>query len=79
VLVSLIALYLAIRLYEGSEVRAATTNLIYGAVAILIIQGAVGYRQFALGLPELLVGIHLFGATLTWIFTWNIHLRMRNR
>ena len=79
VLVSLVALYLAIRLYEGSEVRAATTNLIYGAVATLLIQGAIGYRQFALGLPELLVGFHLLGATLTWIFTWNIHLRMRNR
>jgi cytochrome c oxidase assembly protein subunit 15 len=79
VLISLIALLLAIRFYESTEVQMGIRNLIYGAFAILLVQGAVGYRQFALGLPEILVGMHLLGATLTWIFTWNIHLRMRNR
>ena len=78
-LISLLGLWLSIKTYEASEVAIKTRNWIFGSAGILIVQGAIGYRQLALGLPEVLVGIHLLGAALTWIFTWNIHLRMRNR
>lgn len=33
----------------------------------LLIQGAIGYIQYFTGVPVLLVGFHILGATLTWI------------
>jgi len=35
----------------------------------LVAQGALGYTQFFLHLPALLVGIHVFGATVVWSAT----------
>lgn len=35
-------------------------------LAVMIAQGTVGYVQFFLHLPALLVGIHIFGATMVW-------------
>jgi cytochrome c oxidase assembly protein subunit 15 len=37
-------------------------------------QGAIGYVQYFTGLPELIVGAHLLGATLVWISVWRIKL-----
>ena len=34
-------------------------------LAITLAQGAIGYIQYFTGLPELLVGIHMFGSALT--------------
>ena len=45
---------------------------IFGIVALG--QGAIGFLQYYQGLPELLVGAHLLGVTLTWISAWRIHL-----
>lgn len=45
----------------------------YFFVAALI-QGLIGYVQYVLGLPELLVAAHLLGSTLVWITTWRIWL-----
>ena len=78
-LLSLICLAISIKFYEKAELFNALRNWVLGAFLIFIVQGVIGYRQFALGLPEILVGLHLLGATLIWIFTWNIHLRMRKR
>jgi cytochrome c oxidase assembly protein subunit 15 len=41
-------------------------------LAIALIQGVVGYAQYLLGVPELLVIIHLLGSSLLWIATWRI-------
>ena len=35
-------------------------------LAAVVAQGAIGYVQFFLHLPALLVGLHVFGATLVW-------------
>ena len=78
-LLSLICLAISIKFYEKAELFNALRNWLLGAFLIFIVQGVIGYRQLALGLPELLVGLHLLGATLIWFFTWNIHLRMRKR
>ena len=32
-----------------------------------VLQAAVGYTQYFTGVPELLVGLHIFGATVLWI------------
>ena len=39
---------------------------------ILLAQGLVGYVQYATGLPELIVGFHLLGATLVWGSAWTV-------
>ena len=77
-LISLFGLWISIRLYENEEVRAALSQLLFATLGVIIIQGAIGYRQFALGLPEILVGLHIFGSALIWALSWNLHLRLRN-
>lgn len=43
-------------------------------LAAMVGQGVIGYVQFFLHLPALLVGIHVFGATLVWSATvWLLH------
>jgi len=39
---------------------------------IILMQGVIGYVQYFTGLPELLVGFHLLGSTLTWIAVWTL-------
>jgi len=58
-----------------------TKNLNYGTrrwllifLVITIAQGALGYIQYFLGVPELLVGIHLLGSVLVWIAAWRVRL-----
>jgi cytochrome c oxidase assembly protein subunit 15 len=41
-------------------------------LAIALLQGVVGYAQYLLGVPELLVIIHLLGSSLLWIAAWRI-------
>ncbi|MFE0206903.1 heme A synthase [Streptomyces sp. NPDC058985] len=41
-------------------------------LAVLVVQGAVGYLQSVLGLPELLVGLHMLGSCLMWIATLHV-------
>jgi cytochrome c oxidase assembly protein subunit 15 len=43
-------------------------------LAIALAQGVVGYAQYLLGVPELLVIIHLLGSSLLWIAAWRIRL-----
>jgi heme a synthase len=58
-----------------------TSDLPYRAKRWLIIftilafaQGAIGYIQYFLGVPELLVGFHLLGSVLVWIAAWRVRL-----
>ncbi len=39
-------------------------------------QGVVGYTQYFTGVPVLLVGIHIFLASLTWISIVRLHLHV---
>lgn len=45
----------------------AELHRIHLLLAVLVAQGAVGYLQSVLGLPELLVGVHMLGSCLLWI------------
>lgn len=38
-------------------------------VIVMVLQAAIGYTQYFLGLPAALVGVHILGATLFWIAT----------
>jgi cytochrome c oxidase assembly protein subunit 15 len=46
---------------------------------ILLSQGVIGYVQYFTGLPELLVGLHMFGSALVWIGVLRVLLSLRER
>lgn len=48
-------------------------------LAIELAQGTIGYTQYFLGLPELLVGLHLLGASLTVAAATDLVLATRRR
>lgn len=73
-----IALYLVVRTSESTDVRKLFGRMILIFLAICLAQGAIGYLQYLTGLPELLVGAHLLGATLVWIHAWRLNLTGRN-
>ena len=72
-----IALYLVVKVSESAEVKKLFGRMILIFLAICLAQGAIGYLQYLNGLPELLVGAHLLGATLVWIHAWRINLTGR--
>ena len=45
-------------------------------LTVLILQGALGYTQYFTGVPPLLVGLHVFGATVLWAVTLQLLLAM---
>ncbi|QNP73374.1 heme A synthase [Streptomyces roseirectus] len=46
---------------------------------ILLAQGAIGYVQYFTNLPEVLVGAHMFGSTVMWIWVVRVLLSLRER
>ncbi|MEV0221305.1 COX15/CtaA family protein [Streptomyces sp. NPDC050704] len=46
---------------------------------VLLGQGVIGYVQYFTDLPEVLVGLHMFGSCLVWIATLRVLLAMRER
>ncbi len=57
-----------------SGAPAATLRRAEFLAAALVAQAAVGYIQYFTGVPALLVGIHIAGATLVWIAVLRFHL-----
>ena len=72
-----IALYLVVKVSESAEVKKLFGRMILIFLAICLAQGAIGYLQYLTGLPDLLVGAHLLGATLVWIHAWRLNLTGR--
>jgi cytochrome c oxidase assembly protein subunit 15 len=48
-------------------------------LAILVVQGFIGYTQYFTGLPEALVALHVLGACLVWIAVLRIPFALRTR
>ena len=57
-----------------SEISPETKRRVKIFFAVTLVQGLVGYAQYVLGLPELLVTVHVLGSTLVWIASWRIWL-----
>ena len=57
-----------------SEISPETKRRVKVFFGITLLQGLIGYIQYVLGLPELLVIIHVLGSTLVWIASWRIWL-----
>ncbi|MFJ4092693.1 heme A synthase [Kitasatospora sp. NPDC089913] len=55
--------------------RARSRELLIG----LLLQGVIGFVQYFTDVPELLVGLHMLGATLIWIAALRIPLALRTR
>jgi heme a synthase len=60
---TLVLLYLLDRTGAPSSVL-DRVRLLLGA---MVVQGAIGYVQYFSHLPALLVGVHVFGATVVWM------------
>ncbi|GAB2738667.1 COX15/CtaA family protein [Streptomyces bullii] len=46
---------------------------------ILLAQGVLGYVQYFTDLPEVLVGLHMFGSAVMWIWVLRVVLSLRER
>jgi cytochrome c oxidase assembly protein subunit 15 len=62
VLVVLALVVVAVRERAPRRVLTATSV----TLAAMVVQGTIGYVQYAQGIPELLVGLHVFGAVLVF-------------
>jgi cytochrome c oxidase assembly protein subunit 15 len=60
------------RLDEASPVRTAAQALLF----VCVLQGAIGYTQYFTGVPPLLVGLHVLGASLLWLAVIHHFLQM---
>ena len=61
-------------LFVLSDLSPITKKRIKYLFVAILIQGLIGYVQYVLGLPDLLVAAHLVGSTLVWIASWRIWL-----
>lgn len=67
-----VALVIAIKLGESEATRSRLGPLTQKFLLIALAQGAIGYVQYFTGLPELIVGAHLVGAVIVWLYAWNL-------
>jgi cytochrome c oxidase assembly protein subunit 15 len=59
-----IALYVVVLRTPHAEMARRTTQLF---LVVLVAQGAIGGVQSLIGIPEVLVALHLLGAALVWV------------
>ena len=52
------------------------TTVATSLLTVLILQGAIGYTQYFTGVPPLLVGLHILGASLVWVAVVQLLLHM---
>ncbi len=64
-----VALLLAWRVHRHADERAVLSNAISSWLFVAVLQGAIGYIQYFNDVPELLVGLHVAGATALWSMT----------
>ena len=77
---SVIALFgITFGLFLVNGVSAHTKKRLKIFVTIALSQGLIGYVQWYLDLPELIVGLHLVGSTLVWIAAWRVWLSVTKR
>ena len=64
VLVALTVVLVAVLVRQ--QAPASVTDRARTLVALMVAQGVIGYTQYFSHLPALLVGVHVFGATVVW-------------
>ncbi|MEU8799916.1 COX15/CtaA family protein [Spirillospora sp. NPDC048819] len=58
---------------------AAARRRAHELTALIVVQGAVGYLQYFLGVPEGLVLLHMLGSVLMWIAAFRLFFALRDR
>ncbi|GAA1383978.1 COX15/CtaA family protein [Kitasatospora putterlickiae] len=71
--IAVIFVFAAVKVPPAAKARAR--ELLIG----LLLQGVIGFVQYFTDVPELLVGLHMLGATLIWIAALRIPLALRTR
>lgn len=71
-----IALIFGLRATDAPPAPRRAAAILLG---VSLAQGTVGYVQYFTGLPELIVGLHLLGATAVWIAALRVWLVSRDR
>ncbi|THV30711.1 COX15/CtaA family protein [Glycomyces paridis] len=57
----------------------AARRVAYALLAVELSQGVIGYVQYYLDLPELLVGLHMLGAGVLWVAAVAVPFSLRRR
>jgi cytochrome c oxidase assembly protein subunit 15 len=71
----LLALTLAlVWMARRRQAPAAVIEALNTLVLVEVAQGFIGYMQYLLGVPELLVGVHVLGAVLVWVCVLEVAL-----
>jgi heme a synthase len=65
---------LTLALYVAARQNPLHRRRIIIFTVIALAQGAIGYIQYFMGIPEIIVALHLLGATLVWIAAWRIRM-----
>lgn len=65
---------LTLALYVAARTNALHRRKIIVFTIVALAQGAIGYIQYFMGIPEIIVALHLLGATLVWIAAWRIRI-----
>ena len=72
IVIALLGLSLAYLI--SSTTPATTKRLLKFFFLAALFQGSIGYLQYFLGLPEIIVAAHMLGSTLVWICAWKVWL-----
>ena len=60
--------------FVSASTPAPTKRLLKFFFLASLLQASIGYIQYFLGLPELIVAAHMLGSTLVWISAWKVWL-----
>lgn len=74
-LVVAVVIGLAARLHRRPAERSEIAEWVSSWILVALLQGAVGYVQYFNEVPAVLVGIHVFGATVLWAVTVGLLMR----
>lgn len=58
---------------------AAARRRVHELLVLVVAQGALGYVQYFLGVPAVLVVLHMFGAVLMWVAAFRLFFALRDR
>lgn len=70
--IALLGISLAYFIYGSTPMTSKRLLKFFFLAAIF--QGGIGYIQYFLGLPEVIVAAHMLGSTLVWICAWKVWL-----
>ncbi|TLS40568.1 heme A synthase [Streptomyces montanus] len=70
------ALWFVLKAVDAPKGPLGRTRVLF---LVLLAQGVIGYVQYFTDLPEILVGLHMFGSCAVWIATLHVLLSLRER